>query len=531
MGADFTLTGTATGAVQATEAVNKSLDKTEKTADRSAAAMKRLEDQAKRLAAQVDPQTRYNQQMERLALLIAKGGLSIEHAQIAAGKYWRELHPVKQNLEAVARTQEKVFDPTSAARFVASFASVGTATQLIRSELEKIAEIHERIAQRSLGTALSEEELRANISGFAPAQRKQALADARRIATQRGLPQNVVNYALSGTASAIGDLGLATKLVETATGISRNPSDIPVIAAGLGDIINTANIRDPREALGFLNLVQKNSRLTTPKDVASQIGKVSAAYTSAGASAAYGAAIFNAISKGAADPTGELSRTQAINLIRVSEKWLAGTGQFKPEQIDTVQERFNLLFNDRKLAERFIATADTGRGATRGAVAKLLYGDAQVRGAFDQSLADLSDPRRLRTAADDLLRFVNAGDVQGSARLNQGVASAVEQSDLRQAGRGILTKENRERIIEARAAATGVPNFVERAFLFAQTGPSLTADEAVPLLQTTIAGQEEYRRQFGSQGASRDEGVATLKSILGELQRSTRRRNNVDRPE
>ena len=91
MSAKFTMEGSSAGAVKTVEQLNKALDATQKGAEGAVTPTKKLEEAAKRLSAQADPQERYNQKMAKLVEAVKGGGLELNKAETLAARYGLQL--------------------------------------------------------------------------------------------------------------------------------------------------------------------------------------------------------------------------------------------------------------------------------------------------------------------------------------------------------------------------------------------------------------------------------------------------------
>jgi hypothetical protein len=87
MGLSFDIKGSAASAIQSVANLNTALEKLEPTAMKGAKATKNFEAAAKAMAAQVDPQEKYNHKMAKLAEVVKHGGLNMEHAKLKAVEY------------------------------------------------------------------------------------------------------------------------------------------------------------------------------------------------------------------------------------------------------------------------------------------------------------------------------------------------------------------------------------------------------------------------------------------------------------
>lgn len=97
-----TLKGDSSGAVRAIQDLNKAVAQTEEGYKESSREAKKLEQAAKRVAEQVDPQKKYNRQVEELAKLVRTGRLEMGEAEKQAAKYG-------QRLDQAGRAGQKAF--------------------------------------------------------------------------------------------------------------------------------------------------------------------------------------------------------------------------------------------------------------------------------------------------------------------------------------------------------------------------------------------------------------------------------------
>lgn len=104
MSAKFNLEGNGGGAVKAVLDLQKALDNVEKSAEGAVVPTKKLEEAAKRLAQQADPQLRYNEQLRKLAEAVKGGGLEITKAETLAERY-------RKTLENARKAGDDAFGP------------------------------------------------------------------------------------------------------------------------------------------------------------------------------------------------------------------------------------------------------------------------------------------------------------------------------------------------------------------------------------------------------------------------------------
>lgn len=496
MGLAFKVDGSATGAVKAVQDFHKALKDVESGAEGAAKSAAKVEQAAKRIAEQANPQQKYNRQMHDLADLVKRGKVSLEDAEAVAKRYG-------VSLDRAGQSGAQAFGQAMISNIGAVATSIVSATGLLslfREELNATAADAQKRLQSQLTGADADRALRQNIVSLSPQEREQVLAAKAAISVETGVSPDIIANALTGsissstsTTQAINQTALAAQFDNTAEGVRA-------IAGGIGDIINTSKITEEKDALGFLTTVQAAARIESPVKTAQNLGKVLGAYTNerAGGTAENAAALFAAVTKGAVDPQGEVSRSAVNSLVEKTAKFFADEKGFKADQIDTVDERIALLFKDKTLARKFLDSTTFEAGAA-GGINKLLLGDETIRGVYQDTLSRLGDREQRIKSADDALAFVNSGDLQTTAAGNKGLRAALDRHAERTAGEGLVSDELREDLIGLIAKNRRVLPTTARAALFARTGETLDFAEAESVIDRELKGgrgDDELKQLF-----------------------------------
>lgn len=141
------LKGDSTGAVKAVQDFNKALDQTEEQAKLSVKEMKNLDQQAKRIVENVNPQEKYNRKMAELAQHVKSGRIAMSDAQLAAAKYERELR-------GVGNSGDKAFGPKMLGQIASLGGGILSVTALVGG-LKAAFQEAERAAQASADSAFA----------------------------------------------------------------------------------------------------------------------------------------------------------------------------------------------------------------------------------------------------------------------------------------------------------------------------------------------------------------------------------------
>lgn len=146
MGVNFRLDGNAKGSVKAVQDLNKALAETEKQTESTVREQQKFERQAKRIREAIDPQEKYNRQVQETARLVKEGKISVEEAQRATERYQR-------SLERAAQSQKSTFGPeflSKVTSVAAGFISVGAAVSAATRFFTQLEEQAQKAADASL---------------------------------------------------------------------------------------------------------------------------------------------------------------------------------------------------------------------------------------------------------------------------------------------------------------------------------------------------------------------------------------------
>lgn len=526
MGAKYTLEGDAAGAVKAIGSATKEFEKADKAADKAAAASKRMADAAQRIKESIDPQEKLNRLTRQLAEHVKAGTLSIEQATRAHVKYRDQLGISAKSMQKVGESSDRAFGRTAInniTSYLLGLGSIGGAISLVRSELESIARLDDKAAQRALGPAAAEANLRRVVA--TDKKRDFVLSEAERIASVNRLPVEGVYDAMTAAYGASSDADLSVATIEAAASRTRDPSKIGDTASGIGFILQSSRIKDAREAGGFLDQVLAESPIKDEK-VPQALAKVVGDYVSAiaGGSEASAGAILAGLSQAAGDVEGDRARTGAINLRGQTEAFFkknASKFGLSPDDVDGLDERLSILFDDKNIAmARQFIKETTFEAPVRGGMATMFL-NPEHRARFRENRLKMGS-RESRLAADaDTSGFVFGGATQDFARTEAGVQSV---SDERNRRRGlmeqIITAESRQRIKDLLIEQRGFEIGLETG-LWSRTGGSMTRAEAISELEGGLNSYgvnrdaslgDEWSRQLK---ADTEAMVRELKGIRG----------------
>lgn len=294
------------------------------------------------------------------------------------------------------------------------------------------------------------------------------------------------------------------------------------MAAGIGDIIQSTNIKNEKEAAGYLAITQATSRIKGEK-VAGAAGKTAAAYTAAGGSEAAAAATLSALSVAGVDPDGDRARTASIQLIEKSDTFFQKNRRkfgLRAADIDTPDERYALLQNDPKKASEFLKTTKF-EAAMTGAVSKM-FQDADTKALYARAFAANDEQAERLKAADDRAKYISEGRIQSTKKADDIIANGMGM--LRIAGDTDLKDERREDVFELTRKLMGISrgNF-RRSQFWLSTGSTLSEEEAVDQLSNARASQDFRLGGVGGVG-----GVEGLRKKYGDEHREVMRADAAD---
>jgi hypothetical protein len=258
------------------------------------------------------------------------------------------------------------------------------------------------------------------------------------------------------------------------------------------------------------------SRVESPGQVAKQVGKVMAAYASplAGSTPARGAALFAAATTAGADPMGEATRTGVIQLPEKTRKFFednADLYKLQKEQMDTFDERNDLLLGNRQMAEKFFRETKFEAGV-RGAFETLYLTDGSARNAYKSAFSSLATPDALKATALEGFGFLDSGDLQRTARRSNIFSSGFNSIARSQSPE--LSEEEATKLADALRMVTGEMSSKFTARTFSQYGSTWSEQEAVDEIGKTLSRPDLQ----GNLNPQLQEAVTALKSMETKLQ-------------
>jgi hypothetical protein len=514
-----TWTGDASSAERAANALAAAQEKVNKKFAEGAKGAKSLEQAAAAIVkANEGPQERYNRRLAEANAAYKAGKISVDDLTKATARY-------RQELQGAGDQGNKAFGPSAIANvrsYFTGLATVGTAISLIKSEFAEIVRLDERAANRIRGAAVSDADLRRVI---ATDPNRQSVLDAvERVAREKNLPVDDVRRAATAAYGATSDANLTALALDEAFAKTRDPLVGAQTAQGIGFILQSSTIRDPKEAGGFIDQVLAFSPIVDEK-APQQLGKVLAAFTSptAGGSEGTAAAVLSLLAQAANDPEGERSRTGAITLEGKLDTFFEKNRkkfQLAKEASDGIDEQLGFLFGEGgEAASRQFIESTKFEAPVAGGFAKLFL-DPEYRAKFRAAVPVLGSREARLRAAVDTENFVGGGALQGSALTNDIIGSSAETLDLSRAGAGILTPEKREELILVLAQALGGSIKGTRGNVLAATGTSVDRSEALGLIGAALG---EFEGEGGAEIPGGTQGAA-----VRELQRMRKSLSRIE---
>jgi len=249
----------------------------------------------------------------------------------------RAIQQVKQGWKEQADAAEKVQESMSpesiaayATAFVGGFASIQKAIQLVNTELRTKIELQAKAKETHLSAEGARAELIQNLPGsWTIEQKKQFLAESNKIASERGIPIEQVDSALSQTISATG--GNAKAAINAANTAAKymaaQPAKFNLFAGSMADLQSVTGTDDSEVGLGLLKEVGVMSRTVKAEQKATSIPKALSGMKAFGATMQESSALFGALSTATKDAMGDQTKTATIQLAKQLEDFLPLAGR------------------------------------------------------------------------------------------------------------------------------------------------------------------------------------------------------------
>lgn len=311
-------------------------DKLTQSAKAAAKAARELERFAKQAAESVKtPQEKHIERTKKLDAAYRAGHLSVKQYNLA-------LAQSRQELASAGKANNSVFgsQAVSMAKQLAGAlgltGGVAGAVALVRAELNDLWETQKQIRDASLTVADAQIKAFRNLGADSPEDRDAFVDKIKSMSDRTGISQRDLYLLASDALSARGDLSVdkAMEAVEAAAKLA--PEDASVARALAGSALDimkeTGGEASAEQSVGFLQEVVSRSRVKDTGKVAKEFTPVFGRAMAAGGDFETTAALFAAITHGAKDEEGAVSRTAAINYIDKVQEY------FRTEEGDDISE-------------------------------------------------------------------------------------------------------------------------------------------------------------------------------------------------
>lgn len=231
------------------------------------------------------------------------------------------------------------------------FISLAAAIGLVNSELKEIERRQTEAARVQVTIGQARKDVIRNLVGRSDAEIQDVLDEVARVARKERVAERFIAAGFATALSASGgDIPASKAAVGVATQfLADRPSGIGAFAGSLLDVAKITKTADALINLGFLAKVGSLSRVTDPQQQARSIPRAIIGAGAFGTQATPGAALFAALTTGAADIEGRISGTAMIGLAQQLEEFLP--------KLQTTTERITALQEAPLKAEQFLAKA------------------------------------------------------------------------------------------------------------------------------------------------------------------------------
>ncbi len=395
-------------------------------------------------------------QVARLNLEYLKAGGSadkLSKSELAAAK---KLDAAQK--QALARRQQmdtvgkSAFSVARLTAWGGGLLSVHKILATITEELRLQQELVDKKNATQLSVSASRNVLLRNLVGQTPETIAGVQDAVSKISDKSGVSEVAINQAMAETLSATNvNVELSQALVGYAAQfLADRPSQIGEFAGSLGDITRVTGSNDPTVALGLLAQVGQASRVVNPKSQAENIAPALIGTLPYGGDASTSGALFAALSTGAADVTGQKTRTATINFVESLDEQVkkAAAGEDAPEWATKMsgmglRGRIAYLQSHRDVAELLLPDLNFGRATHKGPGRQLLL-DPESAVARDYA-ANLerfgTDNDALRRKGSEAMGVFQHNTLEPVAAADRAIKQAREAVQVRNASKYVSSEQ------------------------------------------------------------------------------------------
>jgi len=360
---------------------------------------------------------------QKLAKLSAKVG-SVEEAMRRVKLAGED---TRSKLKQVSDVGSQAFDASKIRRFVGQLGIATTGAgallsvvKLIKDEIANTQDVQAKAMQRQIDLQSARANLLRNMAAATPQERRTALEVAAKIARETHVNEKWITAALASAYSASGgNLELATSAVRGAAMLFPDvPQEIGAFAGSTMDVSKATKSPNALVNQGVMATVAAMSRIVDPHLQAKNIPQALIGMTQYGATVSEAGAFLAAVTSGAAEFTGDVSRTGVINLTqRIDEMFShprpasieGGLTAPEEEKLKLITPRAKRIIEKRKegrrLSEREISIWEEYLSLTeRKATAKVIPAIPAGLNTFGERLSYLQGHPQL---VEELLKGVD----------------------------------------------------------------------------------------------------------------------------
>ena len=425
--------------------MEKGVTDVQRAQKKAAEEARQLERAAKRVVEQnMTPLERFNRKNEELGTLLKKNKISQETYNRAVGRARREYRDA-ENAGKDAFGPKALGMVKNLAGALGLAGGLAGAVQLVRSEYERLIEVQQRAAEKSLSVAETQERALTNLGAETPEERDAFIKQAQKISRDRGVSLRDVYLRSSDALSARGDQSVEAAMQAVEASFLFAPGDSAAGQAGAGAALDIGRVTGATsiQSLGYLQSLGKQARITDPQRLAVNATPAIMATIASGATPQTGGAMFAALTQGMGDIRGESSRTATIQLSRQIKEFFgeggggAGFGAGK-----TMAERIAFLQKNEQAREAFLADASFEQRA-KTPVEELLRGGKLAK-SYDQFRKELPTMEAAGGLFEKRVGVREGASLQQIAGFGRRTGTTLEEAamlDPQQAMIGILREQ------------------------------------------------------------------------------------------
>ncbi len=379
------------------------------------------------------PLQKHNQQMAHLRKLLKDGTINQKEFNAATAKTATEFGETERSSKATFG-QAGLDRLKSYAAGLLGAGGILLALRAVKLEYTDILEKQRVAAQLSQGPAAAQERFLANLAPDTPSARDAAIARVERISRTQGVPIARVYQRGSEAVSARGSKSVKYAMNAVDASFDFAPGDPEAGRAGASAALDLGRAMGwkSEQALGFLQVVGRQARVTNPGKLARNVAPMLGALVDVGATPQEAGGLFSALSQRMVDSNGEMVRTASINFSKklrdyTNEAVKAGT--VKAKDVDTFGERLRYVQATPASQTDFLENT-TFEALASMPLEKLVRGGNTFK-LYQQFRDELPNAEQAGEGFRRRVRIRESSALQRTASLRRRVETTVERLALR----------------------------------------------------------------------------------------------------